>query len=175
VTGRLFVTLFEREEDLLQAAEAARQRGLDIADVFAPYAIHGLDRIVGHRPTRLPLVCFLCGLTGAVGMGLFQFWTTTVSWPINVGGKPWNSWPAFVPVTFESMVLCAGVGVVLAFVVATGLRPGRQSPSSGLRVTDDRFALAFRDTPAFDRAAVEALLARFRPVSHTSVGDGDVR
>ena len=71
---------------------------------------------MGLRPSRLPWVCFVLGLLGAVAMLLFQYWATAVSWPINVGGKPWNSLPAFVPVTFEVMVLCAGVGTVVAFI-----------------------------------------------------------
>ena len=98
-------------------------------------------------------------------MLLFQFWTTAVSWPINVGGKPWNSLPAFVPVTFELMVLCAGVSTVVAFVWRSGLRPGRRSPLANLRVTDDRFAIVLRDADGADRGAAEALLSRFDPVT----------
>jgi hypothetical protein len=82
-----------------------------------------------------------------------------------VGGKPWNSLPAFVPVTFEIMVLCAGVGTVAAFIWLSGLRPGRRSAVSDLRVTDDRFALAIAQTAGFDRASVEELLSRFHPVT----------
>ena len=162
----LIVGVFEREEDLLHAAAAARTEGLDIVDVFSPYAVHGLDRIMDVRPTRLPWACFLLGLFGAAAMTLFQLWTTAVSWPINVGGKPWNSLPAFVPVTFEVMVLFAGVGTFAAFIWATGLRPGRRPVLFDARVTDDRFALALRATGAtFDRVAVEALLARSHAVT----------
>ena len=158
----LIVAVFDREQNAIAATAAARGRGLEIADVFGPYASHGLDRALGLRQTRLPWVCFLLGLSGAVTMVGFQYWATAVSWPINVGGKPWNSLPAFVPVTFEMMVLCAGVGTVAAFFWATGLRPGRGSPLSDLRVTDDRFALVV-GAPA-DRAAVEGLLSPFHPV-----------
>jgi hypothetical protein len=105
-------------------------------------------------------------LAGAVTMMGFQYWTTAVSWPINVGGKPWNSWPAFVPVTFEMMVLCAGVGTVAAFFWSAGLRPGRRSPLADLRVTDDRFALVLGAGGASpDRAAVAQLLSPFHPVT----------
>jgi hypothetical protein len=108
-------------------------------------------------------------------MLLFQYWASAVSWPINVGGKPWNSLPAFVPVTFEMMVLCAGVGTVAAFVWATGLRPGRRSALSDLRVTDDRFALVLRESgSSFDRAAVEAMLSRYHAVSTVTIGEADI-
>ena len=162
----LLVAVFEREDDLLHAAAAARKEGLHIVDAFAPYAVHGLDRAMGLRPSRLPWVCFVLGLLGAGSMLLFQYWATAISWPINVGGKPWNSLPAFIPVTFEVMVLCAGVGTVVAFIWSSGLRPGRRSALSDLRVTDDRFALAIRETAA--------LRPRFRRKTLLAVSPGGI-
>jgi hypothetical protein len=164
--SRVVIAVFDREEHAIAAVAAAREHGLEIADVFGPYASHGLDRALGLRPTRLPWVCFLLGLSGAVTTLGFQHWATAVSWPINVGGKPWNSLPAFVPITFEMMVLCAGVGTVAAFFWSTGLKPGRPARLSDLRVTDDRFALMVNATGApADRAAIEGLLSPFHPVA----------
>jgi hypothetical protein len=175
VTRRLRVGVFEREEDVREATSAARSEGLDIVDVFAPYAVHGLDRAMGLRPSRLPWVCFLFGLSGAVLMLLFQYWATAVSWPLDVGGKPWNSLPAFVPVTFEMMVLCAGLGTVGAFVWATGLWPGRRSALADLRVTDDRFALVLRESGStVDQAAVDALFSRFRAVTKLTIDGPEI-
>jgi hypothetical protein len=142
------VTVFEREEDLIRAAAAARQEGLQIVDAYGPYAPHGLDRAMGLRPSRLPWVCFLLGLFGASSMLLFQFWTSAVNWRINVGGKPWNSLPAFIPVTFEMMVLFAGVGTVIAFLWVSRLSPARRADVPDPRVTDDRFALVVRGRDA---------------------------
>jgi hypothetical protein len=155
------VGVFEREDDCINAAEAARTAGLHIVDAFGPHASHGLDRALGLRPSRLPVLCFLLGLIGATGMSLFQYWASAVSWPINVGGKPWNSWPAFVPATFEMMVLCAGVGTVAAFLWSARLRPGRISALRELGVTDDRFALVVRAVQhGSDRARIEQLLSQ---------------
>ena len=166
MSSRLLVGVFEREGDVVQATNAARKAGLDIVDVYTPYAVHGLDRAMGLSPSRLPWVTFLLGLFGALTMTIFQFWASAVDWPINVGGKPWNSLVAFIPVIFEVTVLCGGVGTVLAFLWWAGLKPGLQSPVSDLRVTDDRFALVLGQTKAgFDRKAAEALLARFHAVS----------
>jgi hypothetical protein len=157
----VLVGVFDREEDLLQAAAAARHDGLDIVDVFAPYAVHGLDPILNARPTRLPWVCFVLGLAGALTAMAFQLWSSAISWPINIGGKPWNSWPAFVPVAFEVMVLFAGMGTVAAFVWAAGLRPGRRVELIDGRVTDDRFAIVLRAAGArFDREGAKGMLAR---------------
>ena len=172
MSSRLLVSVFEREDDVVQATTAARKEGLEIVDVYAPYAIHGLDRAMGLPPSRIPWVCFLLGLFGAVTITIFQFWASAVSWPINVGGKPWNSLPAFVPVIFEVTVLCGGVGTVAFFIWYAGLKPGLEPPMSDLRVTDDRFALVLRQTGAkFNRSAVEALLKRFHAVLIEERGD----
>jgi hypothetical protein len=169
MNGKLLVSVFANEGDVVQATIAAREQGLDIVDVYAPYAVHGLDRAMGLAPSRIPWVCFLLGLFGAVTMTAFQFWVSAVDWPINVGGKPWNSLPAFVPAIFEVTVLCAGVGSVLFFIWWAGLRPWNASPTTGLRVTDDRFALVLRSTG--NRPAIDALLAKFHPVSVEERGD----
>lgn len=164
--GRVLISVFKSEDDILQAVRAVRKEGLEIVDTFTPYAVHGMDRAMGLPPSRLPWVCLLLGLFGGVTMTIFQYWASAVDWPINVGGKPWQSWLAFAPVIFEVTVLCAGVGTVVFFILWAGLRPGLQSPVSDLRVTDDRFALVLRPTgPGFSRPAVEALLSRFHPVS----------
>jgi hypothetical protein len=166
MTGRVLVSVFHSEDDIIQATRAANMEGLEIVDVFTPYAVHGLDRAMGLAPSRIPWVCFLLGLGGGLTMTIFQYWASAVDWPINVGGKPWQSWLAFLPVIFEVTVLCGGVGTVLFFLYWVGLRPGGQSPVSDLRVTDDHFALMLRATsPDFNRATVEQLLSRFHPIS----------
>ena len=125
--ARVIVGSFTAEEDVLGAARAARQHGFRIADAYTPYAVHGLDRAMGLRPSRLPWACFAFGLIGAASALSSQFWAMTTSWPMNVGGKPWNSLPAYVPVTFEVMVLLAGLGVVLAFFLRSRLFPGKRA------------------------------------------------
>ncbi len=82
-----------------------------------------------------------------------------------MGGRPWNSFPAFVPVTFELVVLVAGVGTVVAFLVAAGLQPWRRADVPDARVTDDRFALVLLAEDADQRAGINALMARFGPAS----------
>jgi hypothetical protein len=145
--GRVLVASFVREEDVLTATRAAREHGFRIADVYTPYAVHGLDRAMGLRPSRLPWVCLVCGLFGAAFKLWFQFWAMTRSWPMNVGGKPWNSLPAYVPVTFEVMVLLAGLGVVLAFLLRCRLWPGKHAYSFR-GATDDCFVLVLENPAA---------------------------
>jgi mono/diheme cytochrome c family protein len=157
--SRLFVGVFEQEGDVVAAAEAAREHGLYIADVYTPYAVHALDRALGLRPSRLSGACLLFGLLGA-GVALWlQFWTSAVDWPLNVGGRPWNSLPAFVPVTFELMVLCAGLGGVATFLAVSRLYPGKGARLAYPGVTDNRFVLVLKEADAaFDAGSTRRLL-----------------
>jgi len=162
MSRRVLVTFFQDEDDILGAASAVRRAGFRIADVYAPYAVHGLDKAIGLKPSKLPWVCFALGLLGAALKVWFEFWTTSVDWPINVGGKPWNSWPAFVPVTFEVMVLFAGVSTVIAFLFVSRLWPGRKAVLADPFATDHRFVLVIEQTDAaFDPVKVHGLLEEF--------------
>lgn len=165
MSRRLFLGVFENEEDILGVAKAARMHGLKIVDIYAPYAVHGLDSAAGFKPSRLPWICFLLGLLGAGLKVWFEFWTTAVDWPVNIGGKPWNSLPAFVPVTFEVMVLFAGVGTVIALFITARLYPGKSGVTPFPGVSDDRFALVLEEEDAtFDPGEVKSLCQRYNAV-----------
>lgn len=143
---RIYLGIFEREEDLLQAAQSARQEGWLIRDIYSPYPIHGVARVLALPRSRLPRAAFVFGLMGLALAFWFQFWVSAIDWPINVGGRPWNSLPAFVPVAFEMMVLCAGLGVVLTWLVICRLYPSKQPVQPSSRVTDDRFVLEVQES-----------------------------
>jgi hypothetical protein len=156
---RILVGSFDREEDLIEAIHCAREQGCRIVDVYVPYAVHGLDRVLGLRPSRLSWVAFGCGALGVLLALAFQFWTTAIDWPVDVGGRPWNSLPAFVPVTFEMMVLFAGLGTVLAFLLTCRLFPGKQPGLSFPGVTDNHFVLVLQERDAtFDPDVVRRML-----------------
>lgn len=159
---RLFVASFSREENLLAAVRACRERNLKVVDVWTPYPVHGLPESLGLARSRLPLVTLLLAILGAGFKIWFEYWTTATSWPLNVGGKPWNSLPAFVPVTFEVMVLAAGISTLIAFFLVTGLRPGKKPETPDPRATDDRFVLALEERDStFDPQEVAKLLQRY--------------
>ncbi len=159
MSRRVLIGIFDSEDAILDVTDAARRRGLKIVDVFAPYAVHGLDKAMGLERSKLPWVCLLLGLGGATFKVWFEYWTTASDWPINVGGKPWNSLPAFVPITFEVMVLFAGISTVLAFFGMSRLWPGRKAVLLDPRVTNDRFALVLEENDAaFDVEEVEQFL-----------------
>ncbi|HWP85264.1 MAG TPA: DUF3341 domain-containing protein [Terriglobia bacterium] len=146
MSRRLFVATFEREQDILDVTGAVRRRHWNILDIYAPYAVHGLDKKMGLPPSRLPWVCFALGLIGAGAKVGFEYWASWLDWPINVGGKPWDSLPAFVPLTFEIMVLFAGISTVIAFLIVSKLYPGKQAQLISPRVTNDQFTLVFEHT-----------------------------
>ena len=168
MSDRVLLATFEHEDDLLAATKAVRSRGLEIVDVFTPYAVHGLDRAMGLRPSRLTWVCFVCGMTGALGMLWFEHWSASVDWAINVGGKPWNSLPSDVPVAFEAAVLLAGFGSVFALLGVSKLFPGKQPRRIAPRITDDRFVLVIDQVDAtFNAQSIRQLLQEFDVVDTT--------
>ena len=160
VTRRTFHAVFTDEHDIKSATKALRAAGYTILEAYTPYAVHGLDKLMGLRRSRLPLVCLLAGLTGAAAKLWFQIWTSASDWPLNVGGKPLASVPAFVPVTFEITVLFAGLGTVAAFFFRSRLWPGKQLRPVHPRVTDDVFVLVLLQGDSAFRASDAAALCR---------------
>lgn len=166
MSRRLVLGIFENEHGLLTATRESRQSGLKILDAYTPYAVHGLDEAMGLRPSRLPWVCFGAAIVGAALKLWFEFWATMGDWPINVGGKPWNSLPAFVPVTFEVMVLSAGLTTVFAFLVIARLRPAKRPVLVAKGISDNRFVLVLEETDAhWDFSRIRGLLQKHEPVA----------
>ncbi|HWR14137.1 MAG TPA: DUF3341 domain-containing protein [Terriglobales bacterium] len=159
MSSRRLIGVFENEEKTIQAIEASRQRGYKVVDVFGPHGSHEIERAMALSPSRIPWVVFAIGLLGAGLKVWFEFWTTAQDWPLNVGGKPFNSLPAFVPVTFEVMVLFAAVSAVISFFIVCRLFPGKKTQVPVEGITDDRFALVLEQTDSrFDVAVVARLL-----------------
>jgi hypothetical protein len=145
MTRRTIQGVFDREADLIRAAESAKREGWRIVDIYTPYPMHETARLLGLARSRLPRAAFVFGLSG-VGLAFwFQFWVSAFDWPLNVGGRPWNSLPAFVPVAFEMMVLFAGLGVVLTWLVVSQLYPGKKPDLASPKVTDNCFVLQIQE------------------------------
>jgi len=165
MSQRVLRAVFAREEDLLPAVRELRERRYEIADIHVPYAVHGLDRAAGLRPSRVSWVGAAFAFAAALGIMVFQVWTSAVSWPLDVGGKPFASHPSFVPATFEMGVLLGGLGSVAALLVAARLYPGKRAELVHPAVTDDRFVVTLAETDAaFDAAATRALCERLGAV-----------
>jgi hypothetical protein len=112
---------FESPDALLEAAHGARAAGYRRLDAFTPMPIEGLAEAVGFEKTRLPLAVLIGGICGCIGGFLLQYYPSVIDYPIHVSGKPLNSWPAFVPVTFEMTILAAAFTTVLGMLAMNGL------------------------------------------------------
>jgi len=144
---RVCVAYFDREEDLIQAAQQTRGGTYDVFDAFTPYPSHHLSRALGLRPSRLIWIGFAAGALGLTLGLLLQDWTSATDWPVRVGGQPFNSWPVFIPVAFELTVLFSGLIGVACLLFRSKLWPGRRAPFLP-RITDDRFALVLVEKDA---------------------------
>ncbi len=146
--NRRLHAVFTQEEEILAVTRACRERGYEIIDAYTPYPVHGLEHAMGLKPSRIPFACLAFGLFGAAMMFWFQVWASAVDWPINIAGKPLNSAPAFIPVTFESAVLLAGLGTIFVLLARSRLYPLKRPLFGDPRLTNDCFLLAIRQTDA---------------------------
>jgi hypothetical protein len=180
------VGFFSNPQALLLAMEKVRGANYQSFDAFTPYPVHGLEAAQGLKRSPIPYVTFLAGLTGGTLGFLFQYWTSAIDWPINVGGKPFNSWPAFIPITFELTVLIGALCTVGAMFLLNGL-PNTRRRAIDPRVTADRFAIVIEAPPELlaedlDDPDVQAKLAKFKKYDESeaksflnSIGATEVR
>jgi len=135
---------FETPEAILHAARKAREAGYRHITAYTPIPVEGLAQIIGFRWTAVPLITLLGGLAGGLsGFGM-EYWMSAMSYPINVGGRPLNSWPAFIPVTFELTILGASLSAVFGMLALNRL-PQPYHPVFNVerfsRASTDRFFL----------------------------------
>ncbi|MCR4316339.1 MAG: DUF3341 domain-containing protein [Planctomycetes bacterium] len=138
------VAYFEHEDDILGATRKSRESGHTIVDVFTPYAVHGMDEAMGLRFSRMTWVCFIFGMLGALGAVFGQMYITMVDWPAVIGGKPLNSLPAYIPITFECAVLFGGLGSIVVLFARSKLFPFKKPDFLLPSVTNDKFALVLK-------------------------------
>ena len=166
---------FEEPGDLVAAAHRAREAGYRRMDAYSPLPIEELHEALGFHDRRLPLIVLVGGMIGAVaGYGL-QWWASTIAYPLNVGGRPLHSWPAFIPVTFEVTILIAALSAVFGMLALNGL-PQPYHPVFNV----PRFALASRNRfflcieardPQFDLQKTRTFLEALNPREVSTVAE----
>ena len=146
---------FETPTELVEAAKGAYAAGYRKMDAYTPYPLEEAAEAIGAHHNRVPLVVLVGAMLGMIGGYSLEYWVSVVAYPINVGGKPFHSWPAFIPVTFECAVLGACLAAVFGMLALNGL-PQPYHPVFNVaefaRASRDRFFLC-----------IEAQDARFEP------------
>src|ERR1700716_1107988 len=166
---------FDDPTALVAATYRAHAEGYRRMDAYSPFPIEELHEALGSPPSRLPLIVLIGGLSGCIGGSLLQYWVSVIASPVNVGGKPFHSWPAFIPVTFECTILAAALTAVLGMLALNGL-PMPYHPVFNVQ----RFALASRNRfflvieardKKFDLDATRRFLETLKPLEVITVED----
>ena len=148
---------------LVNAAQRTTDAGYKKVDAFTPFPVHELFHALGAHDKRLPLMVLLGGIVGAfAGFGLC-YWVSVIAYPMNIGGRPHNSWPAFIPVTFEVTILVASFTAVIGMILLNGLpmpyHPVFNVARFAKHASQDGFFLAIEaEDPKFDREKTRAFL-----------------
>ena len=158
---------FETPEQILQAALRTHAAGYRRIDAYSPMPVEGLAEAIGFEWTSLPMVVFIGGLLGGC-TGFFMCWyANVVSFPLNIGGKPYNSWPAWIPITYELTILGAALAAVFGMIIMNGLpqpyHPVFNVPRFALASTDRFFLVIKARDQKFDLAQTKAFLLEMNP------------
>jgi len=164
---------FDQPTPLIEAARRAHQAGYRNMEAYTPFPIEALTEALGRKDSKLPFIVFLGATAGAItGFGL-QYFSMTQFYPFLVGGKPFNSWPAWIPITFEMTILIGALTAVIAMIMLNGLpqpyHPVFNAPSFR-RASLDKFFLCIEATdPKFDVADTKKFLQTLNPGDITEV------
>ena len=164
---------FDSVQTLLEAANRTREAGYKRIDAYSPFPVEGLAEAVGFHHDEVPLVVLIGGLIGGLTGYLMQYYASVISYPLNVGGRPLHSWPAFIPITFELTVLCAALTAFFAVFVLNRLpRPYHPVFNAGgfEHASQDRFFLCVEaNDPKFDVQHTRRFLESLEPDAITEV------
>ncbi len=164
---------FDSSTDLVYAAKAAYAAGYRKMDAYSPFPIEEASEAVGFHKTRVPLIVLLGGVLGGLSAFGLQYWINVISYPLNIGGKPYDSWPAFIVPTFELTILFAGLSGMFGMFALNGL-PMPYHPLFNVdrfsAVTRDKFFLCVEAAdPKFDLVDTQRFMESLKPLSISEV------
>ena len=144
------------------AAERVHAEGYRHIDAYSPYPVEALSEAIGFHKNSLPLIVLIGGILGMIGGYALQYYVSVINYPLNVGGKPLHSWPAYIPITFETTVLGAAMAAIFGMLALNGLpepyHPVFNVPNFALASRDRFFLVIEARDPKFDRDATTGFL-----------------
>jgi hypothetical protein len=158
---------FDDPDDLVEATQHAYDRGYRMMEAYSPFPVDGLADALGFHHTKLPAVVLAGGLAGGIGGFFMQWFSAVLHYPINVGGRPFNSWPAFIPITFEMTILGAALSAVFGMLAFNGLprphHPVFNVPSFALASRNRFFLCLQARDPLFEIETASRFLEEHHP------------
>lgn len=164
---------FEDVNDAIRAAQAAYAAGYRKMDAYSPFPVEELSEAVGFHKNGVALICLIGGLLGCTGAFTLQWWINNISYPINIGGRPFNSWPSFIIVTFEMTILFSGLSAVFGMLALNGLpmpyHPVFNVPQFDRASKDRFFIVIFSSDKKYEPARTRQFLEGLNPLSVAEV------
>ena len=158
---------FDNPTDLVAAARRTYEAGYRRINGYSPFPIEELSEAIGFRGTILPVIVLIGGILGGLGGFFMQYWMEVIDYPLNVGGKPYNSWPAFIPITFECTVLLAAFAAVFGMLALNKLpqpyHPVFNAPNFALATRDSFFLVIEASDRKFEHDQVVSFMKGLEP------------
>jgi hypothetical protein len=166
---------FSTPQELIHAVEKVREAGYRRVNAYSPFPVEGLSEALGLKRNMVPFITLLGGLVGGIGGFGLQYWAAAITYPMNIGGRPLNSWPAFIPVTFEMTILGAALSAVFGMLALNKLPQPHHPVFNVPRFThasSDRFFVCIESRdPQFRIAEAARLLEQVHAHHITEVSD----
>ncbi len=156
------IGIFEEEEELISALNIIRNKNIEITEVFTPYPIHEVIKIM-KRKTKLQIATFLYAAFGLVLSYVFIYWTSVISYPLTYGGKPYHAIPSFIIICFVTTICVAILLSVITFFIRSRLYPGKTPTIIDHRITDNAFVILINiqpETPSDEIKTINSLLMK---------------
>jgi hypothetical protein len=164
---------FDSVDSVISAAHRVREAGYRKIDAYSPFPLEELSEAIGFEKNGVALVCLVGGLLGCTAAFTLQWWINSISYPINIGGRPLYSWPSFIIVTFEMTILFSGLSAVFGMLALNGLpmpyHPVFNVPQFDAASKDKFFIIIFSSDKNYDPVRTRAFLEGLNPLSVSEV------